>query len=700
MNVQSTTTFKGEYMEYFSTVSVLYLKGNASIDDSSSTLTADEITVYLKEKRALGIGHVQIADIVHLIRGSRMNYYWAASTGTIEDAAGLEPPWRFAAKHVRQTGPGAYNIFDNAMTSCDLEFPHYFFKSSFARMVQHKRVTGLSTTWWTDGLPTFWTPFYTHSLAKDPIVVQIKPGQSKRDGTVIKSNLYYGFPNNNGYVRVIGDYYYKTGVGQGLEIGYSSTNVKGTLYAYHIDDHNPDLLRPTDPPGTPYDKERWKGYLAHWQQLTKRLTMNANVNYLSDPNFNNLFIPEHFEPIVNTVIGAVSSVGLTHTLPWAVTTLSTSRTDTFDPAHNNQFFNRDWALPSLTFTTNPLTSKYLPFNTKINASFTNDIQTENSVVNTSTSTQTGDVQVTLNKGIPLTRSTTLTPAVSVDEKWTRSDPIVSPQNPPSIFINRVSDNTNIHSRLTRWLDLDFGHNLTIRSVQNKFVQNAHALDRGIEVHNITFSFFSSLPKSSWARVSSGYNLRTRDRDEILRGNGGDYTGPPAETLMGTIQERFSSPNAEITINPGHHLQLYANEIYAIFPALHNTLTQTRVSWQPDSKTFLQGAAAYNEAFPGQLQLDTTVNFNLTPSWRIQTTLEYVATGPGGINYNNFYPTQREFKLIRNIHCWQFSLHVIDRLGVRQILFSVQLTTDLLSQKQHTNAEEQVQFYPWRQPWKE
>ena len=745
-NVTSTTTFKGEYMEYFSSGPVLYLKGLASISDSSSTLTADRITATMSdkrtwavgrarlvllttststvktssgtvtsvqtstvsvssnemtllggEKRLIAVGHAQTIQEDRLIRGSRIDYNWALSTGTVVDASGFEPPWRFSGSRMVQTGPKTYNLYHAKFTTCDLEFPHYFFKSSFAQLVREKRLTGINNELSADDMPLFYTPFFNH-LFKQALTLQVKPGQSSRDGLVFRNNLYYGFQNGS-YVRLYGDYLQKTGNGYGGEVAYFRPHAYGSFYVYQVTDHNPDLVPAGSPPGATAEDVRRTVRIADWHKLTPRLTLQANINYQSDQNFNNNFFQSNSERVINPGIGALSQVALTHQLPWLTTRLSSSRTDSYDPNNNGAQFIQDWAMPSFSFNTISLKSRYLPFLSTFSGSYSYNEHRDNSTA-VSTDTYSGQLNASFNKAIPLSKTLTFTPTLGLQENWTRTTPLPTDASPDQ-FTNRTTETLAFRKRLTHTLDLDFSHSATIRSVNNKFVTDRNALDRGIEANGLNFDLFSSPRPGTWARLASGYNLRTPDQDGIVRGTSGDFTGPAADSAGQTILQRLNSPNLEINTRPRKDLEFYIRELYNLYPVLHNGVTQGRVTWNPNQKTYLQSSIAYNNGTPGTLQLTLTGGLNITPEWRIQGDLEYQVTGTeGGIHYDTFSPTSREIKITRTLHCWEFSIHVTDRPGLRQALFNVQLKTDALATKNVSTMEQEEQLYPWRQPWKE
>lgn len=731
----STTTFRGEYMEYDSSASVVTLQDKASVEDSSASLRgdlirlyteekrteaegnvllalpseavagstisirADLLTIFNEERRAVGSGHIQIHEGNQLLRGSRLDYNWVASTGTIHDAAGFEPPWRFSGKRLRQTGPRTYNIRGAVTTNCDLEKPHYFFRSTVAQMVRGHRVTGIGATWWVGGLPVLWTPFF-NQYQDLPFAVQIRPGESKRDGLTFRNNFYYGF-SRHAYVRVYGDYLHKTGVAYGGEIGYEAKNVVGTIYGLNVTDHNLDLQDPAAQPGAPRREiNRFTGRLQHWQRITQRLTAQANVNLQSDQNFNNLFVQDHFERIVNEQIGLKSELALTHQLPWMTSRASAVRIDKVDTTVSRDLFTSNLVLPSVSFNTIPLKSTYVPVYVTLSGAYAYEM-TKAKRTAPDEFAHNANLRVELSRDIPVTRRLTFKPSAAVQENWQNTIP-KGDGRPPDRYTNRVSETMSFRARLSRRLDLDFGHTATIRSVTNKFVQNANAPDRGIEFHNLFYTFFARPSRKTQIRATSGYNLRVVDRDGVLRGTSpSDYEGAPAETLMGTIQQRMHSPDFELTLQPRPGLELFIRELYHLFPSLHNGVTQGRLTWQPpDSKTYVQTAASYNNRSPGQLLLSTTAGFNLSPGWRVETVLEYLVSGPGHLAYNTVAPTQRELRLIRRLHCWRLTMHVIDRPEVRQFFVGIQLLTDVAAEKKVTSMETQEQLYPWRQPWKE
>jgi len=127
-------------MKYDAEKGIAVVEGNATLQTSTATLRADWIEMDRNQKRGTARGHVEVIKDDNVLKGSTAVYDWESSTGSITDASGVSPPWRFSAHNLIQRSPDEYLLQRGRVTSCSLDPPHYRLQSHHGRVQVGERL--------------------------------------------------------------------------------------------------------------------------------------------------------------------------------------------------------------------------------------------------------------------------------------------------------------------------------------------------------------------------------------------------------------------------------------------------------------------------------------------------------------------------------------------------------------------------------
>jgi lipopolysaccharide export system protein LptA len=668
----SSGTLRADFLEYRSTDSAVVARGNVVLVSSSVRIVADEIVVNNRDRTARAYGNVYIEDGDTRLLGESAEFDWAASTGVIHNGYVVSPPWRMWGREIVRVDEERYRLKRAAMTSCDLDPPHYHFRGSRGRYRHKKRATVYNGRLALEDTEVFYTPVYTRSLKDRRWTLRVDPGQSGRDGLYAKS--MFGYPlTDNTYMRLYWDHFQKTGNGYGAEYSYFRPEVTGSLYTYRITDRVADT-------------ERWNFRAGHSQRLTQRFSLQANALFQSDSDFNNRFFRDDFERVKQR---AESDLAVTYAHPLYSARLSTEHDRLFDPLRNGFVTERTLA-PHLNIQTSPLligNSVYATlagnFRNEYTRPLANPPAAEPIVPEKDLFRQSADASLDLSKTMALTKRLTFVPSAGISETWLGWRDTGLGIDRADLYQGRVFTRAGFRHRLTRALDYDLAHNYRVRWAPNQMQRDHSAADQGTEQNSVDLFLSMMINPRFWVRAGSGYDLRK----------------PEGETIE-SVRQKIAPPSAEINFSPARGINLFYRQSFLLYPVRVPQTAQFSFSAGREEELRFHTGYSYNFANPGQLQVRHGAAFPLTAGWWLDGGVQYNAAGPEKTRYESVRFLEKYIIVKRDLHCWQFRAEVRQRPGggltseVNEVFFRLDLKTNIEAREELSHPDEE-QYYPAR-----
>ncbi len=660
------STVTGNTIEFDDSTGIGVVVGTATVETASGTINADKITIYSQDTLGLAEGNVRVVSASGTVSGDKALYNWSTSTGTIENAAGSSPPWRFEAEHMKEVAPNIFTLDDGEITSCDLNPPHYRIRSSRGRVQPGVRAKMTNARFVIDDTPSFYLPFYTRSLRPKKYMLRVEPGSSSRDGFTNRTIFGYPFSRNT-YTKFRWDYLERTGDGFGVEHRYTNPNVRGNLDAYYIRDDNPD----PEPAS-----RRYSVLLNHYQRFTPHLTMNGVLDVKSDQTFGNQFQNVGNDVrIENQARGVFSEIGFNYQFPRASLQLQTDRRDRFDSTVSSSNFISKLTLPSISLTTIPLAWKYFPFYTSFATSFLNETITRTSPAQELRYQRSAATSAQLKRDIRFSKKTTLTPLGSYEQTWRNRDVNISTST-KDIYQARYTVGGDLRQRVGKDTDLTFGYLYGERLAANRSRVDTEANDRGIEQDRVNVAGVTRIGRDTRLSLASGYNYRKAPRND--------------PSLYDHQSARVTPPNLDIQWQATRKVGFYFRETYGLFDTSArrnarsplNTSGEVQVGNSNSTRYFSQGFS-YTKAPTGQFSdviFSNKVRFYPAPKWHLDAYVSYRATGPRGLDYRKATGIERTIQVVRDLHCWVLRMRFSERPGRKEASFYVDLKANLHGQR--------------------
>ncbi|MFH1379818.1 MAG: LptA/OstA family protein [bacterium] len=638
-------TFSADYVEFDQENNILFGSGKFYLKQDNSELRADEAEINLNTKQITARGRVSLYDQETELYGDKVEYNMETKKGKIIKGIVYQRPWIIYGPQMEKINEQKTLSRNARITSCDLQRPHYYLSTSKVFMSIDQYIFAVNSALWVDDVPVFYLPVFFKSLGERIYSFDMRPGYSKRDGVTVKSTL--GLPLTSSlYLKLYIDYFEVKGTGKGSELNYLSENVKTTLYGYNIQERDTMV-------------DRWNLRGAHWQRFNPYLIMQGNLRFQSDTDFNNTYIKESYERVVETL---QSDVAFTASTQKTTSRMSFMRNDSYD-ALKNKFVADSISAPNLSFTTNRIEIMRSRFY------YTYDISLDNMYAKEDTFyRKSGNSSISLTRNINLARSTVFTPRVSYRQLWKDRH---STEDLRDLFNGSCSASTVLRQRLTRWIDLNLNHDYVIRTKENTIKTDLQAQDKGIEQNHGGISSFFYLWRVADLKLKSGYDFH-KNKNEIVA----------------TYKEKIDDIVSEISFKPGRNLFLSFRDIYDVYPR-HNVGSSgdVNIGW-------LRTNWSYTKARKGELNVYHYMTFNVTHKTLVNFGTRYITSGPNKTNYTQVEFTEHNLAIVRDMHCFEFSLSYTKRGDNEEFLFNLQLKSDMQRKKRLFNIDTDDSFYPW------
>lgn len=655
----------------------------SDIPVSSTTLKADKITIDILKQEAHSEGHFELIQTSGTLKGRSADYNWKSSTGVIHDARGESGEWRFWGETLVQPSPNMFVMDDADVTSCNLDPPHYYMRSSRTRVYTGKKMKMTNARLTVDKTPIFYAPFFNKSFKKKIYTLRIEPGQSARDGVIIDS--YLGIPlSPHSYTKFKWKHFERTGYKLGLEHDYFLDRMRGHVEYEYVRDYNPD----PQPQAREY-RARWN----HYQRLTDELTFRTNSQFQSVQTFGNTYGTDSSQVYVeNKTRGLLSEGEFVYQFSKATLSANFDRSDKFDSSVSSQSFISKLTLPRMSFNTTELTFKNIPFKTSFNINYTNETNDRSTPQTTLRYQRSALVGTKIKREFLISKKMTITPSLGYSQSW--KDRLLSTgASSKDIYVGRYNSGLNVRQRITHASDLNLGYSYVARLRTNQTLLDSLADDHGIETNSLSGSVNTRVGRSTLFILSSGYNFRKANKSD--------------PSYFDHQRARITPPRLDVQYEATNKILFDFSETYSIYDFSNrrnfntplNTSGGVQVGNQGDLVNFSH-RFSYSKTQPGrdaELIFNDKLKFFLTPRWYVDLTLSYRAYGPQSFNYRKVSPIERSISVVRDLHCWLLRVEFSSRPGVREAAFYIDLKTNMTGSRNVFNGKRLDDFYPYANP---
>ncbi|MBI4386667.1 MAG: LPS-assembly protein LptD [Elusimicrobia bacterium] len=632
--------FFSDHFDYDRSSSVVYLSGHVRLHESTAVIRADEMWLYLEERRARAAGFVQMEDGRSLLFGDGGEFDFERETSCFDDVSVGYAPWRV---HGRRAARFANRdvVFRRAwFTSCNLDpDSHYHLSASRLRVRPEKWMYAWNTVFFLGKVPVFYTPFFWKSLRKKHILrTRLYPAYDKRNGATLRSTTLFdvlpGLQN-----KVYADYYEGHGIGYGSELQYlrSESEAHGALYGYRIQESS--------------GAKRWTVLGDLYQTLGAGWGLQARLQSQSDRYFNNDYIRSSQLRVSPDL---TNSAAVFYTTSWGTTRLSYSRFDVGDSTLYRYIKVAETA-PRVDFGSAVLRIWRLPWINTVSAFADNTYQ-----LGAFTPKKSAGTALSMTRTFPLGRAASYVPTVSFAEtflNWIDADDGFGRTSRfMDAWVGRYSA-TNVLRFRSPLGDWDAAHSFTRRMRVNTAAPDVLADDRGTETNAVSIADTLMLKRSLWFRASGGYDYRT------FR----SYAVPYARRVLPVA--------ADVNWQPAAQFNLLVHNQYQ--PGLGNQTAALQADWGDRDGRFL------GLGFENNLSSTTYYTVSQEAGWRsagghwaVFGTLRAYAHTLGGLNFDLLRVFEQELRLKRDFH--DFHVELLFRArpgGVKEGAFRVQFRFD-------------------------
>ncbi len=668
-------SYTADAFDYDDSSAVIHLKGNVVLKESTWTVRSQEIWVDTVKRQARTEGYVLLDDGVAAVKGARGEFDLAEQVGWLEEAVTAYGDWRVRAEGLK-VGPGRRAEYHGAVFSgCAEEPMHYHLSSGLLKVVPNSHLLAYNTVFKIGPIPVFYLPiFYTPLRDIRVWDSRLQAGYDRRNGVFLKTSFLRRHTDHL-YSKFFIDGYTGQGLGYGWEThGRKSNDARLGLFGYHIYERKSR-------------EHRWAVLGDQFQVLTSSLSFQGRVQIQSDAEFNNHYARSKEFRITPELI---NSGALVYTLPSATARLSFSRTDVDEVvatpglgSRGRGYVKQTESLPRLDVQTAPLRLWKLPWLNNF-AGFADN----NADRNRGFQQQTFGASWEATRSFRVARGVSLTPKASLRETFiSREEALTSfasTETRRNVIVGRPGAGANLRfdSPVGDW---DLGYAYELRLKPGTFMQEAGALDRGVESSLATLQDTFRPARRVMVRVASGYDFRTF-RDYVVG-----------------FRRRVQPIVAEVGYAATSRLDFSVRNDYQLEDGNRSFLMN--VFYGEFERSFGSLGFGHNLALPQKTLVNLEFGLDMEPrkaagrpsAWKLGGALRGEAVSTGGVGrVRAFRLYEKEITIDRKLH--DFHLRALTRFrpgGVREFAFRLEMRFPGTKRAEIARREWEEEFFPER-----
>ena len=647
--------FVADHLDYDRTRSMLHLKGNVRVQESTWTLKGDELWIDTERRRARSQGFLLVEDGASAVYGDSGEFDFAEHSGILYNASAGLGDWRVHAKSMSVDAKRRVHYRDAKITSCNYNPPHYYFYASRATVYPGDHLTAQHVRYTVGKVPLFYVPFLYKSLSKTHFLrFRVQPGYDRRNGAFVKSTL----TNQHSATwrsKLFLDYYAAQGFGAGGELHRrDGEDSRGVLTAYRI----------RETLGT----ERWSLGGDLYQGFASSFSVQARMQVMSDPNFNNDYARSSFFPVTPNLI---NNGALVYRLPRLTTRLSYSRQDDA-VGPNGKYYKTAESAPRLDLNSAQLKFWRLPWLNTLSGSAENNYTRGRPFLQKSVN---GSWQGT--RVFTLGRGASFTPSASYSETYyDRNIMTVGPASTTTfsdVTVGRYAVAGTLRLKSLAG-SFDLTQTYAQRLKTDSLTEDAGALDHGVEANMLSAMHAYRPHRKVFMRLSSAYDFR------VFRDHGVGFR----DRVQPIVGELIYTPRPLLNFNARDDYQLARGNRSFIFNG----------SWGDPEKTYVAAGVGYNLLDSSRYFLNTEFGLAASSStWHVIAALRSQVDTPGGFGGLRGYQVfQKELTVIKHWHDF------FTRVGVRFRPGNVQEGTVRVEMKFGAYDADRQKVHDWESEW--
>lgn len=187
--------YSAERILYLAPFADLHLQGSAMVEYQGRTLQAGDITFDADTQILTARQEPVLLDGGQRVYGERMGYDLPGRRAFVEDGATVYDQGYYRGERLMRDPDGTLEAARARYTSCDLEKPHYDFRSGEMKIYPHDMAVGRPVLLYLGDIPVFYLPFFFNS---------VDPG---RKSGFLMPDIEIGVGSQSRYIRGL-DYYW------------------------------------------------------------------------------------------------------------------------------------------------------------------------------------------------------------------------------------------------------------------------------------------------------------------------------------------------------------------------------------------------------------------------------------------------------------------------------------------------------------
>ncbi|MDR1952112.1 MAG: hypothetical protein LBQ37_01185 [Elusimicrobiota bacterium] len=645
---------KADVLEYRQESDLLLAKGNVSILWQNKFLQADEVEFELQNKFINARGNVSIEEDGNIIFADSISYYYDEEKGELIKTRAASNMAFIQSEKMQRLDKYNFAASKTIMSNCDLDDPHTSFKASRAVLRQGKRITLYNAVFYIAHVPVFYFPVLTRSLerGKEPFTVSVEPGYSQEAGVSLKTTVGFSITENLSDELFL-DYLGKSGTGYGTQLDYAGEITKFSVYGYNINDEIVGI-------------QRWAIRPSFWSRVADIWTIQSQAEFLSDPDFNNIFSRNNWNRVSNNPhsFAAFTRSGTSSNIMFVFEKYDyyNEQTKAFEPYQ--------LAVPRISYTLYPrklfwdISNNFNVLYNYAGEKYISDGELfyKNTVV----------FEDAISKNFRALNNLTFTPYLGIGGNFYDKDDLGNMDE--SMFLT-YSGGLNTRLRPSNWMDWNFDYSIAAITDRNSFEIDRSSGNYGITKEKIAYSNYMYITDNLTVRNVVSYDLRKfRDSSEQIT--------------------RWSPIENELVYLPKSYLSIYIRQTQTLDPSVKFEGLQSEITIGRTEIAYIKLGIFYEEI--KRDVIDNVLGFGLwlTPKWRLDYNMRSISNfKTQAININEY-----EIKLYRDLHCYNFGATVRVRKDLYQgyihdFYFMFNLKTNMSFNRQ--KREEAELFYPWK-----